>query len=135
MALNSTVLVGRLTKDPTIKYTPNGKVYSGFVLAVNRTFTNQNGEREADFILCRAWGKQAENLANFMRKGSQVGVTGRIQTSSFVGQDGKKTYTTEVVAESISFLENKQNGSQSVHNSSNQYQQQQPPNNEYYPPF
>ncbi|QBK26722.1 single-stranded DNA-binding protein [Ureibacillus thermophilus] len=85
----------------------NSKSLAMFRLAVNRPFANQNGEREADFINCVAWRKQAENLANYMRKGSLVGIDGRIQTGSYEDQDGKKVFYTEVVAESIQFLESK----------------------------
>lgn len=103
--INRVVLVGRLTKDPELRYTPSGVPVTRFTVAVNRTFTNQQGEREADFINCIAWRKQAENLANFMRKGSLIGIDGRIQTGSYEGQDGKRVYTTEVVADSVQFLE------------------------------
>ena len=78
-----------------------------FTLAVNRTFSNQQGEREADFINCVVWRKQAENVANFLKKGSLAGVDGRIQTRNYEGQDGKRVYVTEVVAESVQFLEPK----------------------------
>ena len=105
--INRCVLTGRLTKDPEIKMTPNGIPVTRFTIAVNRTFTNQQGEREVDFVNCIAWRKQAENLANFMRKGSLVGIDGRIQTGSYEDQDGKKVFYTEVVAESIQFLESK----------------------------
>ncbi|MFF2178680.1 single-stranded DNA-binding protein [Lysinibacillus sp. NPDC058147] len=103
--INRVVLVGRLTKDPELRYTPNGVASTRFTVAVNRTFSNQQGDREADFISCVAWRKQAENLANFMRKGSLIGVEGRIQTGSYEGQDGKRVYTTDVVADSVQFLE------------------------------
>lgn len=105
--INRVVLVGRLTKDPELRYTPNGIASTRFTVAVNRTFSNQQGEREADFISCVAWRKQAENLANFMRKGSLIGVEGRIQTGSYEGQDGKRVYTTDVVADSVQFLESR----------------------------
>lgn len=88
--INRVVLVGRLTKDPELRYTPNGIASARFTVAVNRTFSNQQGEREADFINCQAWRKQAENLANYMKKGSLIGVEGRIQTGSYDGQDGKR---------------------------------------------
>ena len=114
--INRVVLVGRLTKDPELKYTQSGIANVRFTLAVNRTFSNQNGEREADFITCVAWRKQAENLAKFMTKGSLVGIDGRIQTSNFEGRDGQRIYMTDVVAESIQFLETK--------NSRNNNQQQ-----------
>lgn len=109
--INSVVLVGRLTKDPELRYTPSGVAMCRFTVAVNRAFSNEQGEREADFIQCLAWRKQAENLANFMRKGSLIGIEGRIQTGSFEGQDGKRVYTTDVVANSIQFLEPRSNNS------------------------
>jgi len=103
--MNRVVLVGRLTKDPDLRYTPNGVPVATFTLAVNRTFTNQQGEREADFINCVIWRKPAENVANYLKKGSLAGVDGRIQTRNFEGQDGKRVYITEVVADSVQFLE------------------------------
>lgn len=103
--LNRVVLVGRLTKDPDLRYTPSGVPVATFTLAVNRSFTNQQGEREADFINVVVWRKPAENVANFLKKGSLAGVDGRIQTRNYEGQDGKKVYVTEVVAESVQFLE------------------------------
>lgn len=105
--MNRVVLVGRLTKDPDLRYTPNGVPVATFTLAVNRTFTNQQGEREADFINCVIWRRPAENVANFLKKGSLAGVDGRIQTRSYEGQDGKRVYVTEVLAESVQFLEPK----------------------------
>lgn len=111
--INNVVLVGRLTKDPELKMTPSGIAVARFTLAVNRPFTSQGGEKKADFINCIAWRKQAENLANFMRKGGQIGVTGRIETGSYEGQDGKRVYTTEVVADNIQFLEPKNSGQNS----------------------
>ncbi|WP_042478405.1 single-stranded DNA-binding protein [Bacillus ndiopicus] len=108
--INRVVLVGRLTKDPELRYTPSGVPMARFTVAVNRTFSNQQGEREADFISCLAWRKQAENLANFMRKGSLIGVEGRIQTGSYEGQDGKRVYTTDVVADAVQFLEPRSGG-------------------------
>lgn len=105
LMMNRVVLVGRLTKDPELRYTPNGVPVATFTLAVNRTFTNQQGEREADFINCVIWRKPAENVANFLKKGSLAGVDGRVQTRSYDGQDGKRVYVTEVLAESVQFLE------------------------------
>jgi len=105
--MNRVILVGRLTKDPELRYTPSGVAVATFTLAVNRTFTNQSGEREADFINVVVWRKQAENVANFLKKGSQAGVDGRLQSRSYEGQDGKRVYVTEVVAESVQFLEPK----------------------------
>lgn len=105
--MNRVVLVGRLTKDVDLKYTPNGVPVATFTLAVNRTFTNQQGEREADFVNIVVWRKPAENAANFLKKGSLAGIDGRIQTRNYEGQDGKRVYITEVVAESVQFLEPK----------------------------
>jgi single-strand DNA-binding protein len=105
--MNRVVLVGRLTKDPELRYTPSGVAVATFTLAVNRTFTNQQGEREADFINCVIWKRPAENVANFLKKGSLAGVDGRIQSRSYEGQDGKRVYVTEVVCESVQFLEPK----------------------------
>ncbi|MET3657870.1 single-stranded DNA-binding protein [Sporosarcina psychrophila] len=103
--INRVVLVGRLTKDPELKHTQTGIAVTRFTLAVNRAFKNAAGEQEADFISCVAWRKQAENVANYLKKGSLVGLDGRIQTGSFEGQDGKRVYTTEIVADSAQFLE------------------------------
>ncbi|MBA9028065.1 MULTISPECIES: single-stranded DNA-binding protein [Bacillaceae] len=103
--MNRVVLVGRLTKDPELRYTPNGVPVATFTLAVNRPFSNQQGEREADFINCVVWRKPAENVANFLKKGSLAGVDGRVQTRNYEGQDGKRVYVTEIQAESVQFLE------------------------------
>lgn len=108
--MNRVVLVGRLTKDPDLRYTPNGVPVASFTLAVNRNFTNQQGDREADFIQCQIWRKPAENVANFLKKGSLAGVDGRIRTRHYEGQDGKRVYVTEIVAESVQFLEPKRDG-------------------------
>ncbi len=105
--INRTVLVGRLTKDVDLKYTPSGVAVARFTLAVNRAFNNAAGEKEADFIQVQVWRKPAENTANFLKKGSLAGVEGRIQTGSYEGTDGKRVYTTEVVADSVQFLEPK----------------------------
>lgn len=103
--INRVVLVGRLTRDPELRYTPNGVAVANFTLAVNRTFLNRQGEREADFINCVVWQKQAENVANYLKKGSLAGVDGRIQTRSYDNNEGRRVYVTEVVAESVQFLE------------------------------
>lgn len=105
--LNRVVLVGRLTRDPDLRYTPSGVAVANFTVAANRPFKNQQGEQEADFINCVVWRKAAENLANYMKKGSMIGVDGRIQTRSYEGQDGKMVYVTEVLAENIQFLESR----------------------------
>jgi len=103
--LNRVVLVGRLTRDPELRFTPNGVAVANFTLAVNRPFSNQQGEREADFINCVVWRKPAENVANFLKKGSLAGVDGRVQTRSYDNNEGKRVFITEVVAESVQFLE------------------------------
>lgn len=104
MALNKVIMIGRLTKDPELRYTPNGVAVCQFTLAVDRPFANQNGERGADFIPVVAWKKVAENCANYLKKGSQVAVDGRIQTRNYENNEGRKVYVTEVIAESVQFL-------------------------------
>jgi len=108
--MNNTSLVGRLTKDPEVRYTPNGVAVANFTLAVNRTFKDQNGDHGADFISCVSFRKQAENLANYQKKGNQIGITGRIQTGRYENNEGKTVYTTDVVAENIEYLEPKSSG-------------------------
>ncbi|MFD1204275.1 MULTISPECIES: single-stranded DNA-binding protein [Sporosarcina] len=138
--INRVVLVGRLTKDPELKYTQSGIAVTRFTLAVNRTFSNQQGEREADFINCVTWRKQAENTANFLRKGSLAGIEGRIQTSSFDGQDGKRVFMTEVVADSVQFLEPRSANSErsgaayGAPRNEQPYYQNQQPNQQYQQP-
>lgn len=105
--INRCVLVGRLTRDPELRYTSSNIAYTRFTIAVNRTFSGPSGEREADFIQCVAWRRQAENVAKFVRKGSLVGVEGRIQTGSYDDKDGKRVYTTDIVCDSVQFLEPK----------------------------
>lgn len=123
--INRWVGVGRLTKDPELKYTQGGVAVCRFTLACNRPFKGQDGKQEADFINCVTWRKQAENTANFLRKGSLTGVEGRIQTSSFDGKDGNRVFMTEVVADSVQFLEPKySNTNNAPSNQSNSYQQQ-----------
>ena len=114
--MNRVVLVGRLTKDPDLRYTPSGVAVTTFTLAVNRPFSNQQGEREADFINCVVWRKPAENVANFLKKGSLAGVDGRIQTRNYEGQDGRRVYVTEVLAESVQFLEPRNSSSSNSRN-------------------
>lgn len=136
--LNRVVIVGRLTKDPDLRYTPNGVAVANFTVAANRPFKNQQGEYEADFINCVAWRRQAENLANFMGKGNLVGVDGRIQTRRYEGQDGKTVFVTEVLAESIQFLEPKgssPNRGQSVSGFQQQGQHQNPGKSDDGDPF
>lgn len=103
--INNVVLIGRLTRDVDLRYTPSNIANATFNLAVNRNFKNAAGEREADFINCVMWGKQAENLANWAKKGHQIGVVGRIQTRNYENQQGKRVYVTEVVANSFQSFE------------------------------
>lgn len=116
--INQVVLVGRLTKEVNLKYTPSNQAVATFSLAVNRNFKGQNGEREADFINCVIWRQQAENLANWAKKGALIGITGRIQTRNYENQQGQRVYVTEVVADSFQLLESqKERGNQSQGNS------------------
>jgi single-strand DNA-binding protein len=103
--LNRVILIGRLTRDPELKYTPNGTAVASFTLAVDRIRTNAQGEREADFIPIVVWQKQAENCANYLGKGSLAAVDGRMQVRSYDGKDGQRRWMTEVIAESVRFLD------------------------------
>lgn len=105
--INNVVLVGRMTRDAELRYTGSGTAVASFSIAVERTFTNAQGERETDFINCVAWRKTAEIISNFTRKGSLVGVTGRIQTRNYTNNEGRKVYITEVVCENFQMLEPK----------------------------
>ena len=105
--MNKVVLIGRLTKDPELRYTPSNVPTTTFSLAVNRNFTNQNVVREADFINIVVWRKQAETAKKYLSKGSLIAIEGRIQTRNYDGADGKKVYVTEVVADNFEFLESK----------------------------
>lgn len=105
--INNVVLVGRLTRDPDLRFTSNGSAVATFNLAVSRNFTNQSGERETDFINCVIWRKPAETLANYAKKGTLIGVTGRIQTRNYENQQGQRVYVTEVVCENFQLLESK----------------------------
>lgn len=105
--MNCTILVGRLTKDPEIKYLPTGTAVTSFTVAVDR----KNGKDEADFINCVAWQKLAENVANYCKKGRQVAVRGKIQTRNYESSDGRKVYVTEVVCDDVEFMaDGKSNG-------------------------
>ncbi len=105
--INRVVLVGRLTKDPELRFTASNIAVVTFTLAVNRNFSSQDGKNEADFIQCVAWRKTAENVGKYVRKGSLVGVDGRIQTRNYEAQDGTRRYITEVVCENVRFLESR----------------------------
>ena len=125
--INRVVLVGRLTRNPELKYTTSGIANLRFSLAVNRSFSGPNGERQADFINCVAWRGQAENMAKFLHKGSLIGVEGRIETGSYQTQDGSTRYTTDVVCDSVQFLESKKNGQQGQNHQEVRMQQAQQP--------
>ena len=103
--MNRVDLVGRLTRDPELRHTNSGRAVCQLSLAINRTFTNQNGEREADFINVVVWDKQAENVCKYVTKGRLVSVEGRLQSRSYDDKDGKKVYVTEVVAEETYFAD------------------------------
>ena len=125
--INRVVLVGRLTRNPELKYTTNGIANLRFSLAVNRSYSGPNGERQADFINCVAWRVQAENMAKFLQKGALIGVEGRIETGSYQSQDGSTRYNTDVVCDSVQFLESKKSGQQGQnHQEAGMQQSQQP---------
>jgi single-strand DNA-binding protein len=110
--MNKVFLIGRLTRDPELRYTGNNTAVASFSLAVNRNFTNQSGEREADFINIVVWRKQAENVKNYLSQGSQVAIDGRIQTRSYDDSEGNKRYVTEVIADNVEFLGTKASNNQ-----------------------
>lgn len=102
--MNKVNLIGRLTYDTELRYNKDNIPYVRFTLAINRNYTNQNGERDADFISCIAWRKTAELINQYFNKGSEIGISGRIQTGSYDAADGSKVYTTDVIAEEITFI-------------------------------
>ena len=119
--MNKVILIGRLTRDPELKTTTSGVATTNFSIAVDRPFVNQqSGQREADFINCVAWRKQAENISRYCFKGSQVAVEGRIQVRNYDAQDGSKRYVTEVVCDNVTFLGSK--NSNGNNNTDNSYQ-------------
>ena len=103
--LNQVVLIGNLTRDPELRYTPDGTPVTSFTIAVNRPFTNRQGEREADFVPIVVWRKRAETCSEYLIKGSQVAVEGRLQVRNYEDKDGIKKWVTEVVARSVDFLQ------------------------------
>lgn len=123
--INNVVLIGRLTRDPELRYTGNGTAVANFTIAADRPFTNADGEHDTDFISCVIWRKQAENLANMAHKGSLIGVVGRIQTRNYENNSGQRVYVTEVVADSFQMLESKRQSQQN--NQQGNYQQSQRP--------
>ncbi|MDH8927153.1 single-stranded DNA-binding protein [Staphylococcus epidermidis] len=127
--LNRVVLVGRLTKDPEYRTTPSGVEVATFTLAVNRTFTNAQGEREADFINVVVFRKQAKNVNDYLSKGSLAGVDGRIQSRNYENKEGQRVFVTEVVADSVQFMDSK--GSNQQNNQSQQQGQASAGNNPF----
>lgn len=119
--MNNVVLIGRLTKDIELKYTQSQTAVASFTLAVNRDFKNKDGQTEADFISCQVWRKQAETLAQYTHKGSQIAVQGRLNTRSYENQQGQKVYVTEVIVNNFQFLDSKNNGQQSSNQSTDQF--------------
>lgn len=105
--LNAVTLTGRLTKDPDLKFTPSGVPVSNMNLAVNRSYTNDKGEREADFFPLVVWRELAEIMANHLVKGSLIGITGKLQSRTYDNTEGKKVYVTEIVVNEFTFLDPK----------------------------
>lgn len=105
--MNTITLLGRLTKNPEARYTSTGKAVTLFTLAVNRPYTNSDGQSEADFINCQAWGKTAELVGNHVSKGDRLLVEGRLQIRSYTDKEGVKRYATEVVVNRVEFIEQK----------------------------
>lgn len=122
--INNVILIGRLTKDADLRSTQTGKSVANFTLAVNRKYKKE-GQPEADFINCVAWNKTAELLGDYTGKGSQVGVEGNIQTRNYENNEGQRVYVTEVVVQSVTFLDSKKENSQTSHYQKNDYMSNQ----------
>lgn len=118
--INNVVLVGRIVRDPELRYTPQNTAVATFTLAVNRRFKNAQGEREADFINCVIWRQPAENLANWAKKGTLVGITGSIQVRNYENKEGQHVYVTEVLADNFQMLESNSNKTEKGKTKSNQ---------------
>ena len=122
--MNRVNLIGRLTKDPELRFTPGtGMAVSTFTIAIDRRKANKEGKKEADFIPIVVWGKQGENVANYMSKGRLIGISGRIQTRNYEGKDGIRRYVTEIVADEVQFLDykNSSNNNSATNNNSTSY--------------
>lgn len=130
--MNKVILIGRLARDPEMRTTATGVSVTRFTVAVSRLGTSQNGQPQTDFINCVAWRRQAENIARYCSKGSQVAVDGRIQTGSYEGQDGQRRYTTDIVADNVTFLGSKATSNEvgGFVNNETSYQQAMPNYNE-----
>ncbi len=107
--MNKAMLIGRITTKPELRTTSSGTPYTRFSIAINRQYANENGEKETDFINILVWRKQAENVCNFLDKGSQIAIEGRIQTGNYTDKDGNNRNSFEVVADNIQFLDKKSN--------------------------
>lgn len=117
--MNKIILIGRLSRDVEVRYTTSNRACASFTIAVNRTYTNQEGQREADFINIVAWDKLGENVSKYTHKGSLVAVEGRLQVRSYENQEGRRIYVTEVVASTVQFLETKEKSEQNTNNVEN----------------
>lgn len=122
--MNKTILLGRLTRDPEIRYTQTGACVAQFTLAVDRPVANQDGEKEADFIQCVAWSKTAEVIGNHVHKGQRLLVEGRLQIRSYDAKDGSKRWVTEVIVNHGEFIERKE---QQENQQKNRPAKQRPP--------
>ena len=129
--INRVVLVGRMTRDPELRRTPQGDAVTSFTLAVNRNYTSRDGQQQADFINCVVWKKSAENVERYCSKGSLVGVEGRIQTRSYDNSQGQKVYVVEVICDSVQFLETRAARERNQFQSQPQPQMQQNNDNFY----
>lgn len=127
--INNVTLTGRLTRDPELRYTPSNKAVATATIAVDRNRKDENGERQADFINLVFWNKQAETLANYVKKGHMIGVVGSIQTRNYENQQGQRVYVTEVVVNSFTFLESRSNQGQNPQQPQNNGGFQQQPQN------
>jgi single-strand DNA-binding protein len=113
--MNQVGIVGRLTKDPTMRVMGEGRIHTSFIVAVSRNYKNQKGEVETDFVLCSAWGRSAHNISKYCTKGSLVAVTGRLQSRHYNKEDGSRVYVTEVLGDQIRFLDKRKGKEESVH--------------------
>ncbi len=128
--MNKVILIGRLSRDPEMRTTGSGISVTRFTVAVSRPYNSQNGQPATDFINCVAWRRQAENIAKYCSKGSQVAVEGRIQTGSYDGTDGQRHYTTDIVADNVTFLGSRSNATDTSNFSNADYSQPMPSYNE-----
>ena len=112
--MNIIILMGRLTSDPILRYTPSNKACARFNIAINRNYKNENGEKITDFLSVVAWGNQAENINTYFKKGSRIALTGRLQNNNYTKEDGSKVYSTDVVIEHFSFVDYKKSDDESI---------------------